>query len=38
MLATLHIFGIVAIVSFFSAAIVWIVPKPKGPIAMDGGH
>jgi DHA2 family multidrug resistance protein len=38
MLATLQTFGIVAIVFFLSAAIVWIVPKPIGPIAMDGGH
>jgi DHA2 family multidrug resistance protein len=38
MLATLSTFGTVAIVFFISAAIVWIVPKPAGPIAMGGGH
>ncbi len=38
MLATLHTFGIVAIVFFISATIIWLVPKPAGPIAMGGGH
>jgi DHA2 family multidrug resistance protein len=38
MLATLQIFGLVAIVFMISAMLIWIAPKPKGPISLGGGH
>lgn len=38
MLATLDIFGAIAICFAFAAAIIWFVPRPKGPIDMSGGH
>ncbi len=38
MLATLKIFGVVTLVFFFSALLIWIAPKPKGPIDTSAGH
>ena len=38
MLATLEMFGVVAIVFAFSAMLIWLAPKPKGPIDTSGGH
>ena len=38
MLATLNMFGVIAICLGFSAAIIWLVPKPKGPIDTSGAH
>jgi DHA2 family multidrug resistance protein len=38
MLATLRIFGVVTIVFFFSAMLIWLAPKPKGPIDTTAGH
>jgi DHA2 family multidrug resistance protein len=38
MLATLQIFGLVAIVFMVSALLIWLAPKPKGPISLGGGH
>jgi DHA2 family multidrug resistance protein len=38
MLATLKIFGVVAIMFFGSALLIWIAPKPKGPIDASAGH
>lgn len=37
MLAVNHTFLVTAIVLFLSAAIIWLAPKPKGPIGMPGG-
>ena len=37
-IATDHLFAISAVVFAFAAAIIWIVPKPKGPVAMQMGH
>jgi DHA2 family multidrug resistance protein len=38
MLATLNMFGVIAICLGISAAIIWLVPKPKGPIDTSGAH
>jgi DHA2 family multidrug resistance protein len=38
MLATLKIFGVVAIVFFGSALLIWLAPKPQGPIDASAGH
>ena len=38
MLATLNMFGAIAIVLFFAAILIWIAPKPKGPIDTSGAH
>jgi len=38
MLATLNIFAVVAAGFVFSACLIWLAPKPKGPIDMSGGH
>jgi DHA2 family multidrug resistance protein len=39
MVATDHIFLISALLFLFGAAIVWLAPKPKGPVdAGAGGH
>jgi DHA2 family multidrug resistance protein len=38
MLATLRIFGMVAILFFGSALLIWIAPKPKGPIDASAAH
>jgi DHA2 family multidrug resistance protein len=38
MLATDHIFLISAMMFVFGAAVVWLAPKPKGPVAVSGGH
>jgi len=38
MLATLDMFGVIAICLGFAAAIIWLVPKPKGPIDTSGAH
>jgi DHA2 family multidrug resistance protein len=38
MLATLNMFGTIAIVFFFSAVLIWFVPKPKGPIDTTNTH
>ena len=32
MLATLNVFGVVAICLLFAATLIWVAPKPKGPI------
>jgi DHA2 family multidrug resistance protein len=36
MLATLNIFAVVAAGFVFSACLIWMAPKPKGPIDMSG--
>lgn len=38
MLATLDMFGVIAVALGISAAIIWLVPKPKGPIDTSGAH
>ena len=37
-IATEHLFAISAVVFAMAAMIVWLVPKPKGPVAMQMGH
>jgi DHA2 family multidrug resistance protein len=38
MLATLNIFGVVTIIFFLAAMLIWIAPRPKGPIDTTAGH
>ncbi|MCJ2180945.1 DHA2 family efflux MFS transporter permease subunit [Novosphingobium album (ex Hu et al. 2023)] len=38
MLATLDMFGVIAICLGVAATIIWLVPKPKGPIDTSGTH
>lgn len=38
MLATLDMFGVIAVCLGIAAAIIWLVPKPKGPIDTSGAH
>ena len=38
MLATLNMFGVIAVCLGVAAAIIWLVPKPKGPIDTSGAH
>lgn len=38
MLATLNMFGVIAACLGFAAALIWLVPKPKGPIDTSGAH
>ena len=32
------VFGVIAVCLGFSAMIIWLVPKPKGPIDTSGAH
>lgn len=38
MLATLNMFGIIAICLAFAAALIWLAPRPQGPIDTSGAH
>jgi DHA2 family multidrug resistance protein len=38
MLATVHVFGMIAACSVFAAMLIWLAPRPKGPIDTSGGH
>jgi DHA2 family multidrug resistance protein len=38
MLATLNMFAVIATCFFFAATIIWLAPKPKGPIDTSGAH
>jgi DHA2 family multidrug resistance protein len=38
MLATLNMFGVLTIVFLFAATLIWIGPRPKGPIDTSGAH
>lgn len=38
MLATLDLYGVIALCLGGAAAIIWLVPKPKGPIDTSGAH
>jgi DHA2 family multidrug resistance protein len=38
MLGTLNMFGVIAVCLGFAATLIWLVPKPKGPIDTSGAH
>lgn len=38
MLATLNMFAAIALCFFFAATLIWLAPKPKGPIDTSGAH
>jgi DHA2 family multidrug resistance protein len=38
MLATLNMFGGIAICLFLASTVIWLAPKPKGPIDTSGAH
>ena len=38
MLATLNMFGVIAVCLGVAAMLIWLVPKPKGPIDTSGAH
>jgi DHA2 family multidrug resistance protein len=38
MLATLDMFAVIALCLVFAATLIWLVPKPKGPIDTTGAH
>jgi len=38
MLATLNMFAIIAICFGFAATLIWLAPKPRGPIDTSGAH
>jgi DHA2 family multidrug resistance protein len=38
MLATLNMFGFLTVVYLFAATLIWIGPRPKGPIDTSGAH
>jgi len=38
MLATLNMFGVIAVCLLFAATLIWLAPKPKGPIDTSGAH
>jgi DHA2 family multidrug resistance protein len=38
MLATLNMFGAIAVCLLFAATLIWLAPKPKGPIDTSGAH
>jgi DHA2 family multidrug resistance protein len=38
MLATLNMFGVIAAVFLFAATLIWLAPKPKGPIDTSAAH
>jgi DHA2 family multidrug resistance protein len=38
MLATLHVFGTITVVFFAAAMLIWISPRPRGAVAVGGGH
>jgi DHA2 family multidrug resistance protein len=38
MLATLNMFGVIAVCLGVAAMIIWLVPKPRGPIDTSGAH
>lgn len=38
MLATLNMFATIAICFFFAATLIWLAPKPEGPIDTSGAH
>ena len=38
MLATLHMFGVIAACLLFASTLIWLAPKPKGPIDTSAAH
>ncbi len=38
MLATIDMFGVIAACLIFASTIIWLAPKPKGPIDTSGAH
>ena len=38
MLATLNMFAVIAVCFGFSATLIWLAPKPRGPIDTSGAH
>lgn len=38
MLATLNMFAVIAVCFAFAATLIWIAPKPRGPIDTSGAH
>jgi DHA2 family multidrug resistance protein len=38
MLATLNMFAVIAVCFAFAATLIWIAPKPQGPIDTSGAH
>jgi DHA2 family multidrug resistance protein len=38
MLATLNMFGVIAVCLLFASALIWLAPKPKGPIDTSNAH
>jgi DHA2 family multidrug resistance protein len=38
MLATLNVFAIIAVGFVLAGCLIWIAPRPKGPIDLSGGH
>jgi DHA2 family multidrug resistance protein len=36
--ASLGLFGVVAVTLGVAAALIWLVPRPKGPIDTSGAH
>jgi DHA2 family multidrug resistance protein len=38
MLATLKVFGVVAVIFFGSAMLIWVAPRPDGPIDASAAH
>ena len=38
MLATLNMFGAIAICLFLASTVIWLAPKPKGPIDTSAAH
>jgi DHA2 family multidrug resistance protein len=38
MLATLNMFAAIAVCFFIAATLIWLAPKPKGPIDTSGAH
>lgn len=38
MLATLNMFGVIALCLGFAGTLIWLVPKPQGPIDTSGAH
>ena len=38
MLATLNMFAAITVCFAFAATLIWLAPRPKGPIDTSGGH
>jgi DHA2 family multidrug resistance protein len=38
MLATLNMFGVITLCLLFAASLIWLAPKPRGPIDTSGAH